>query len=60
MDDARRTAITRMLRDARAGDEGARGELFERVYGELRTLAAQQLRHGAAGTMQPTALVNEA
>src|SRR5688572_9103626 len=60
MEDDRRTAITRMLRDARAGDEDARGELFERVYGELRALAAQQLGRGAGGTMQPTALVNEA
>jgi RNA polymerase sigma factor (TIGR02999 family) len=60
MDDSRRTAITRMLRDARAGDEGARGELFERVYGELRALAAQQLARGTGGTMQATVLVNEA
>lgn len=53
--------VTRLLRDARDGGSDARERLFERVYGELRRLAAGQLRNQRAGeSWQPTALVNEA
>ena len=54
-------AITRLLRDAAAGDAGAAGELLERVYEELKLLARQRIAHERVGhTLQATALVNEA
>lgn len=41
-------------------DPGARAELFAAVYGELRTIARQQLADERRGhTLQPTALVHE-
>ena len=60
MSEPQHTAITLMLREARAGDTAARDSLFARVYDELHALAARQLRSGGSQTMQPTALVNEA
>jgi RNA polymerase sigma factor (TIGR02999 family) len=53
--------VTRILQRMRAGDEQAAGELFPRVYGELRELAARAMGGERADhTLQPTALVNEA
>lgn len=53
--------VTRLLRAWGAGDEGALQDLFPLVYGELRALAAAQLRTERADhTLQPTALVHEA
>jgi RNA polymerase sigma-70 factor, ECF subfamily len=53
--------ITGLLAAARAGDASAQSRLFERVYRELKTLAAAKLRGERADhTLQPSALVNEA
>lgn len=53
--------LTALLAGWRAGDPRAAGELFEAVYGELRSLAAHYLRGERPGhTLQPTAVVNEA
>lgn len=53
--------LTRLLRQHRAGDRGAFDELVDRVHGELRRMARQQLRRGRPGsTLDTVALVNEA
>jgi len=53
--------VTEILAAARAGDSAAAERLFERVYAELRQIAAQKMAREAAGhTLQPTALVHEA
>ena len=53
--------LTRLLRQAAAGDACAAQDVFARVYGELRVLARQRLASERAGhTLQATALVNEA
>lgn len=53
--------ITTLLAAARAGDSDGQSRLFEVVYGELRRIAAGQLRNERAEhTLQPTALVHEA
>ena len=56
-----RDDITRLLHDWSKGDATALPLLVERVYPELRRIAARHLRGERAGhTLQPTALVNEA
>src|SRR5688500_12372536 len=53
--------ITALLRSARAGDDGAREQLAERVYAELRRVAAVRMRSERPNhTLTPTALANEA
>ncbi len=53
--------VTLLLRNARSGDDSAQTRLYERVYDELRRIAASQLaRRPNAESWQPTALVNEA
>ena len=53
--------LTILLRRASAGDSSAEAELMDRVYGELRRLAARFLRGERSDhTLQATALVNEA
>src|SRR5262245_30689189 len=53
--------VTVLLRQWRAGDEAAFGELLPQVYAELRRLARGQLRGERRGhTLAPTALVHEA
>jgi RNA polymerase sigma factor (TIGR02999 family) len=54
-------AVTRLLEQARAGKADALTELFPLVYGELRALAARQIRreHGRR-SIQATDLVHEA
>ena len=53
--------VTDLLRQLSGGDKSAEGELFRRVYGELRELAAAYLRRERdCHTLQATALVNEA
>jgi RNA polymerase sigma factor (TIGR02999 family) len=53
--------LTLILGRARAGDEGARGELVEKVYDELRRVAAGLMRRERADhTLSPTAVVHEA
>ena len=52
--------ITRWLQAARDGDGQAVDRLFERLYPELRQLAAARLRHsGDARPLDTTALVHE-
>ena len=53
--------ITRLLREWSRGDATALPLLIERVYPELRRIAARHLRRERADhTLQPTALVHEA
>lgn len=53
--------VTAILAAVRSGDADAAGRLYERVYEELRSVAAQKMAREAAGqTLQPTALVHEA
>lgn len=53
--------VTRLLREWRAGAEGAQDALFEHVYADLRRLAARFLRNERDGhTLAPTGLVHEA
>lgn len=52
---------TQLLGEFAQGEALATAELFERVYDELRELAAKRMhREGAGNTLQPSALVNEA
>jgi hypothetical protein len=46
---AQDTQVTELLAALRAGEEGARERLFQRVYRELHELASRQLRHMAPG-----------
>jgi len=56
-----RDHITQLLDQARAGNGGARDELMEVVYTELRRIAKNYLRRERSDhTLQPTALVHEA
>jgi len=53
-------SITTLLHSWRAGDAKARDEILERLYPELRRLAAHYMKSERAGhTLQPTALVHE-
>lgn len=54
------TDFTHLLVRARAGDAGARGEVFATVYEELRRVAHELEPRGAGRTLQPTAVVHEA
>jgi RNA polymerase sigma factor (TIGR02999 family) len=52
--------ITQLLAAIGQGDKGAAADLFEIVYNDLRSLAAQHLaREDPNHTLQPTALVHE-
>ncbi|MEO7243779.1 MAG: ECF-type sigma factor [Rubrivivax sp.] len=53
-------SITELLRQMKAGDEGARERLFAAAYDELRRLARSRLRDGGRNTfLDTTALVHE-
>ena len=53
--------ITQLLHQFRSGDESARDELMEVVFGTLHRIAKSYLRKERPDhTLQPTALVNEA
>jgi RNA polymerase sigma factor (TIGR02999 family) len=53
--------ITELIAEVRKGNAAASDDLFQRVYGELRRLAASYMRHERPDhTLQPTALVHEA
>jgi|SRR5262245_60115784 RNA polymerase sigma-70 factor (ECF subfamily) len=53
--------LTLILGRARAGDEQARVELFERIYDELRRVASGLMHRERTGhTLSPTAVVHEA
>jgi RNA polymerase sigma-70 factor (ECF subfamily) len=61
MDTESPRGLTHILGRARAGDEGARGELVALVYDELRRVASQLMRRERIDhTLSPTAVVNEA
>lgn len=52
--------ITQLINAAETGDEQAVRELFDRVYGDLKRMAASRLAEERLGqTLQPTALVHE-
>jgi RNA polymerase sigma factor (TIGR02999 family) len=53
--------VASILERLRAGAPGAQGELFERLYGELKGIADALFRsQRPSHTLQPTALVHEA
>lgn len=53
--------LTRLLRDWRAGDEGARDRLLDQVYAELKRIAGAQMRRERRDqTLEVTGLVHEA
>jgi len=53
-------SITQYLRNWNAGDAESAGEVFTRLYTELRRMAAQMLASERPGhTLQPTALIHE-
>ena len=53
--------VTRLLSEARSGNQEATGRLMAAVYGELRQVARRAMRRERPDhTLQPTALVNEA
>jgi len=56
-----RRDLTLILEKARAGDEGARGELITLIYDELRHVAAGLMRRERTDhSLSPTAVVHEA
>lgn len=53
--------VTRLLRDARAGDDAAMEKVLALIYEDLRLMARRQLRREyQERTLEPTALVHEA
>jgi RNA polymerase sigma factor (TIGR02999 family) len=56
MDDS----TSRLIEAAQSGDSTALGELFERVYAELKFQAHKERRHSPANTLGTTGLVHEA
>ena len=54
------TGVTALLDRLHAGDPRAAGELFDRVYDELKRMAAAQVRGDAHRDVSPTELVHEA
>jgi RNA polymerase sigma-70 factor, ECF subfamily len=53
--------VSRLLLDWRGGDDAAASKLMRLLHGELRRLAARDMRQERLGhTLQATALVNEA
>lgn len=53
--------VTTLLEAIRGGDPAARDRLVERVYGELRIVAANLVRdEGPSNSLHPTALLHEA
>jgi len=61
MEPKARPELTLILERARAGDDGARGEVISRMYEELRQVAGRMMQRERAGhTLSPTAVVHEA
>ena len=61
MESEPRAELTLILERARAGDDGARGEVISKIYEELRQVAARMmLRERPGHTLSPTAVVHEA
>jgi RNA polymerase sigma factor (TIGR02999 family) len=48
-----------LIDSAEPGNTGAHDQLFETFYGELRRMAARELRRNAAATLTPTTLLHE-
>jgi RNA polymerase sigma factor (TIGR02999 family) len=58
---SRKGKVTLLLERTGEGDPKAKAELVDALYGELRRIAARQLRANRVNhTLQPTALVHEA
>lgn len=53
-------AVTRLLNQWQQGDASSFDQLSQLIYGELHRIAERYLRQTPDGTLQPTALVNEA
>ena len=51
--------ITQLLDRVSQGDDDSLKLVFDRLYGELRTLAAKRLGGGGSATLTPTVLVHE-
>jgi len=55
------STVTKLLAQARSGDDAALADVFPLIYGELHRLAAAHLQREPDGhTLSPTALVHEA
>ena len=55
------SSVTQLLANAARGDPTALSQLYELVYGELRSIAVEKMAAERSGhTLQPTALVHEA
>ena len=52
--------VTALLRAWGSGDESVSDELFQAVYGQLRSLARHHLRSRTGITLTPTVLINDA
>jgi RNA polymerase sigma factor (TIGR02999 family) len=49
----------KLIDSPQPGNTGAHDQLFETFYGELRRMAARELRRNAAATLTPTTLLHE-
>ena len=49
----------KLIDSAEPGNTGGHDQLFETFYGELRRMAARELRRNAAATLTPTTLLHE-
>lgn len=56
----KRSEVTQLLRQARAGDDSARSRVVDLIHGELHGIAQRQMRSERNVTLQATGLVNEA
>jgi RNA polymerase sigma-70 factor (ECF subfamily) len=54
------SAVTKLLNEWQQGNPASFEELSEKIYSELHRIAEKYLRQTPNGTLQPTALVNEA
>ena len=58
---AEKSSLTTLLEAWRQGDGAAFSQLFDQVYGQLKSIAAQRLRQvGSDSTLSPTELLHEA
>src|SRR5438128_819427 len=60
MQEATSGDVTRLLHEWQQGDTGSFDELSRLIYGELHRIAERYLYSSPNGTLQPTALINEA
>jgi RNA polymerase sigma factor (TIGR02999 family) len=52
-------SVTRLLDDARGGDEGAWDRIYALIYKDLHRIARSQVRRQAVPSFSPTSLINE-